>query len=153
MLTLEDLIAIEEIKQLKARYFRAVDTMDLAGWLESFTDDAALAFDLSVRTSGDQDMAVARFSGRSEIENWWNSTLSRKQTVHHGHMPEITVQSPDRASGIWAMEDIVEFTDGLLWGYGHYHETYRREDGRWKIASLHLTRTRVSHTKRDTSFL
>jgi hypothetical protein len=152
MLTVEDLIAIEEIKQLKARYFRSVDTMNMDSWLQCFTEDADLTFELSVRPSKDQEVETARFTGKAELEGWWNG-LSRKQTVHHGHMPEITIVSDNEASGIWAMEDIVEFSDGLLWGYGHYHEKYRRIDGEWKIARLHLTRTRVSHTKRDTSFL
>lgn len=152
MLTVEDLIAIEEIKQLKARYFRSVDTMNMDSWLQCFTEDVDLTFELSVRLSEDQEVETARFTGKAELEGWWNG-LSRKQTVHHGHMPEITIVSENEASGIWAMEDIVEFSDGLLWGYGHYHEKYRRIDGEWKIATLRLTRTRVSHTKRDTSFL
>jgi hypothetical protein len=28
-------------------------------------------------------------------------------------------------------------------GWGYYHETYRREDGEWKIRSLKLTRLRL----------
>jgi hypothetical protein len=28
-------------------------------------------------------------------------------------------------------------------GYGHYHETYEKTDGRWRISSLKLTRLRV----------
>jgi hypothetical protein len=30
-----------------------------------------------------------------------------------------------------------------LTGYGHYHETYVREDGAWKIATTRITRIRV----------
>lgn len=30
-----------------------------------------------------------------------------------------------------------------LHGAGHYHETYAKVDGEWKIQSLHLTRTRM----------
>jgi hypothetical protein len=64
-------------------------------------------------------------------------------------MSEIDILSDSEARGIWAMEDIVEFTEGLLHGYGHYHETYRKVGGSWKIATLRLTRTRVSHTYRN----
>ena len=30
-----------------------------------------------------------------------------------------------------------------LYGYGHYHETYEKVDGRWYIKTLKLTRIRV----------
>ena len=153
MLTVNDLVAIEEIKQLKARYFRSVDTFNLEGWLDCFTHDIEATFEASVRTSNDQELTSVRFSGIAEMKGWWQGNLSRKQSVHHGHMPEITILSNNEASGIWAMEDIVEFSDSLLWGYGHYHERYRRADDKWRIAALHLTRTRLSHTRRDSSFL
>ncbi len=35
----EKLWDIEQIKQLKARYFRLMDTKDWAAWRELFTDD------------------------------------------------------------------------------------------------------------------
>ncbi|WP_326643029.1 nuclear transport factor 2 family protein [Nonomuraea fuscirosea] len=28
-------------------------------------------------------------------------------------------------------------------GYGHYHERYRRVDGRWRIQTMTLTRLRI----------
>jgi hypothetical protein len=34
----------------------------------------------------------------------------------------------------------------LVQGFGHYHETYTRKDGQWRIASLKLTRLYVSMT-------
>ena len=52
-----------------------------------------------------------RFSGKAELEGWWNG-MSRKQTVHHGHMPDIEITSPTTAKGIWAMEDKLRFADG-----------------------------------------
>ncbi len=51
-------------------------------------------------------------------------------TVHHGHMPEITLLSDTTARGIWAMEDKLWWPEGSplvhLHGYGHYHETYEK---------------------------
>ena len=45
------------------------------------------------------------------------------------------------------MEDMLWWEHGGLeyWlhGYGHYHETYEKLDGRWLIASRRLTRIRV----------
>ena len=70
--------------------------------------------------------------------------LADAVTVHHGHMPEITLTSDTTAAGVWAMEDTIRWPDGTkLHGFGHYHETYERADGTWRIASSTLTRLLV----------
>jgi hypothetical protein len=59
-------------------------------------------------------------------------------------MPEIELTSPTTAKAVWAMEDIIEGGGRPLFrGYGHYHETYRKEGDTWRIATLHLTRIRL----------
>lgn len=149
--TLRKLAEMEAIRQLKARYFRSVDTFDLEGWLDCFTEDCQLEFDADVARRGSPPPEKARLEGRQSLVDYWNSNNDRIESVHHGHMPEIEILSADEARAIWAMEDIVEFTGSLLHGYGHYHETYRKIDGSWRIATLHLTRTRVSTTPKGTS--
>ena len=53
------------------------------------------------------------------------------------------VIEPNRARGIWALEDVVRLAPGVnLRGYGHYHETYEKTDGQWRITSSTLTRLR-----------
>jgi len=141
--TLADLVEIEAIRQLKARYFRTVDTFDLEGWLSCFTEDCRLSFDGDVTRRNASAPLYATLEGHRDVIDFWNGNANRVESVHHGHTPEIEIVSDTQARGIWAMEDIVEFTDGLLHGYGHYHETYRKEDGEWRIATLHLTRTRL----------
>ena len=68
-------------------------------------------------------------------------------TVHHGHTPEISVESADTAHGVWAMEDHLFWPEGgplrSMHGYGHYHETYRRTPAGWQIDRMVLTRIRV----------
>jgi hypothetical protein len=74
-------------------------------------------------------------------------------TAHHGHTAEIEITGPDTATGIWAMQDRVERPatskrpTRLLVGWGHYHETYKRINGTWYIASLKLTRLKVEHSE------
>jgi hypothetical protein len=45
------------------------------------------------------------------------------------------------------MEDKLRWPPGspihTLHGYGHYHETYEKVDGRWRIKTITLTRVRV----------
>jgi len=148
--TLADLVEIEAIKQLKARYFRTVDTFDLNGWLTCFTEDCRLKFDGDVQRSNASAPPYVTLEGHRDVIDFWNDNANRVESVHHGHTPEIAILSKSEASGIWAMEDIVEFTDGLLHGYGHYHETYHKAAGQWRIATLHLTRTRLSHMAKAT---
>lgn len=46
------------------------------------------------------------------------------------------------ATGIWATDDLLIFGDGReLDGTGHYHETYEKRVGSWRIKPLRLTRT------------
>jgi len=87
-------------------------------------------------------------AGRDAFVTQNAETLGGVVTVHHGHMPEITITTETTATGIWSMEDKLIWRDGSrLHGYGHYHETYRKEaDGEWRIATLDLTRLRLDHT-------
>jgi hypothetical protein len=128
----QSVAAIQEIKQLKARYFRAIDTKNWTLLREQLTDDVDVdtTASLGIRTKG-----ADTFIGFLKL------TIGSAETVHHGHLPEITVTSPTTATGIWALQDL------LIWlgivrviGFGHYHETYRFEDGRWRISSTKLTR-------------
>jgi hypothetical protein len=72
--------------------------------------------------------------------------LSGATTVHHGHMAEIQVIDGVTASGVWAMDDLVERPGSpfpSFRGYGHYHERYRKMGDRWKIAASRLTRLKA----------
>jgi hypothetical protein len=132
-MTPEQLVEIEQIKQLKARYFRLMDTKQWPEWTQVFTEDAVLQW-------GPKDDNV--FRGRDEIVKGVSHVLREATTCHHGHMPEIELTGADRARGIWAMYDYVESPQFVLHGFGHYHEEYRKADGAWRIARLKLTRLR-----------
>jgi uncharacterized protein (TIGR02246 family) len=123
---------IEAIKQLKARYFRTLDTKDWPAYREVFTDDVVM----DTSESGGETI-----TGADAFLEYLRQALADATTVHQGHMPEITLTSATTASGIWALHDIVIWPGGMrLDGYGHYHETYRKGDDGWRIASSKLTR-------------
>jgi uncharacterized protein (TIGR02246 family) len=123
---------IEAIKQLKARYFRTLDTKDWEGYRQVFTDGVAI------------DMTEAggeRITGADAFLSYLDGVLAGTTTVHQGHMPEISLTSDTTATGIWALHDIVIWPSGTrLDGFGHYHETYVKGDDGWRIASSKLTR-------------
>lgn len=130
---------IEAIKQLKARYFRTMDTKDWDGMRQVFADDVTMDTTASgggVITGADEFLAFLR------------QAIGDVVTVHHGHMPEIVLTSPTTATGIWAMEDMLRWPDGReLHGYGHYHETYERIGCEWRIKSSKLTRLRMDFSE------
>lgn len=128
---------IEEIKQLKARYFRFLDTKRWDGFRSVFTPDLRV------------NIAESRSNptNREELVASVERHLQRATTVHHGHMPEIDVVEDTHATGTWAMFDFVEMPPDSdrpsFRGFGHYVEEYRKVDGQWLISSLRLTRIRV----------
>ena len=145
MQPIDELLAIEAIKRLKARYFRCFDTKDWEGWLDVFTDDATLEYSVNV-TGNEPDPAPTRLEGKQAIADFVVPYTSKAQTVHQGHTPEIEILSPATAKGIWAMEDRLWQPPGaparLMHGWGHYHETYEKRGGRWFITSMRITKLR-----------
>jgi uncharacterized protein (TIGR02246 family) len=143
MEAVDRLVAIEEIKALKARYFRCMDTKDWHGYAEVFAPDAVL--DVSGEMGAGADGGIV--AGRAAIVAFVRGAIDDVTTVHHGHTPEIDVASPTTATGVWAMEDTLRWPEGApirgLHGFGHYHESYVKRDDRWFIASTKLTRLRV----------
>lgn len=136
----DELIEIEAIKQLKARYFRWLDEKRWSNWADVFTEDAVLD------TTDDGSEIL---SGREKIVAFVRAAVGDAVTVHHGHMPEIDITGTSSAEGVWSMEDRLEYPNGFtLVGRGHYHEQYEKgADGAWRIRRLRLTRLIVHRAK------
>ena len=81
---------VEAIKQLKARYFRTMDTKDWAGMRQVFTDDVVM--DTTASGGG-------VVTGADAFLEFLQQTLADAVTVHQGHMPEITLTSADDGHG------------------------------------------------------
>ncbi len=130
---------VEAIKQLKARYCRTMDTKDWAAMRKVFADDVTV-------DSADSGGNVT--TGADAFLEFLQGAIGSAVTVHHCHMPEIEITSSTAASGVWAMEDMLRWPSGMeLHGYGHYHETYEKRDGEWRISSTKLTRLRMDFTE------
>ena len=128
--TLQQLSDLEEIKVLKSRYFRGIDTADWALLDGMFTADVNVEYiggDYHVKLTGDH--AMMEFLG--------NSFHSETLAMHQGHLPEITFTGPDSAEGLWYLEDIFINLEDKYHTYGTaiYRDHYRREGGQWRIAS------------------
>lgn len=139
------LVAVEDVRRVMARYVYSADHHrwdDLAGL---FTLDAP--FVASTVDGPDQ----VRMTGRDEIADGLKArNRADSVLIHHLFSSEIDIESPDSATGVWAMEDIVTTPhDGEMHGYGHYRVRFTRSDDRWLIAGLRITRLRLDWTHPD----
>ena len=146
------LVAIEDIKALKARYFRGVDTRDWALLADVMAEDIIVdyrgtATDPATGINFAPDATGSTLQGRTAVIEGLRKSLDGIVSAHQGYLPEIEILSDTIASGVWAMYDVLRFPPGApiaeLFGYGHYHETYEKIDGRWRIKTLRLPRLRV----------
>lgn len=137
------LLALEEIRALKARYCRYIDTKQWSALRGLFSDGARFEGFGSAPDGCDADSFVRGVSAR----------LREAVSVHHCHMPEIAFLDRDTARGVWAMADHLEWREPIglreapqacgFSGYGHYEEEYRRIEDRWLMHFLRLTRLRI----------
>jgi len=139
------LAAKTDIAELKARYCRCVDTKDFEGYRAVFANEGT--FDISAdQPEGGGFTDPDAFTQNAE------AGLAGAVSVHHVHNPEIEVLSETTARGVWAMEDMLQWTldsdrpGQKLHGMGHYTETYEKQDGHWVIKTLKLTRLRINFT-------
>ncbi len=144
----ERLLALEEIKQVKARYFRCMDTKDWAGFAAVFAPDVSVDY-----APDATDSSRWKASGVNNVVALVRNVVGPAVSIHHGHMAEVEITSTSTARGIFAMEDLIFWPPDspyeLMHGWGHYHETYKKIDGKWLIQTLVLTRLRVENTPRQ----
>ena len=134
---------IEQIKQLKARYFRFLDTKQWDRYRSTFTDDARVWLFGNDRPETDEPTweSIDGFVEWMQVGH----DGARAVSVHQGHMPEIEIVDADQARGIWAMFDWVDRPGARAFqGFGHYYEEYVKDSSdEWKISTMRLTRLRV----------
>jgi SnoaL-like domain len=146
VLTDSDLIGIEEIKQLKARYWRAVDTKDFQLLRTVFAAECVVDF---------RDAMLERDETKlwRDPDKFCEDTKLATQgviTVHHGFPPEISVTSEQEAEGVWPFEDLVLVSEPTLLlpfkrlqGYGYYRDKYRKTTAGWKIQNIYISRVHM----------
>jgi hypothetical protein len=130
MIAPDELQSIELIKQLKARYFRCVDTQSWDELREVFTDHVEI--DLRAIGGGVLQGADAFIAFLQEM-------LVGAKTIHLGHTPEITITSTTTASGVWMLHDVLLIGGTRMASYGHLHDGYTKEADGWRIARSIVT--------------
>ncbi len=147
---IERLSAIEQLKQLKAKYFRGVDTGDGDLVKGILAEDCELDFmGCCTDPATGRDFIPAMNVILRGRDAWVADGMAKFGivSVHQGYNFEVEFTSDTTAKGIWSMTDRLFFPPGgefsLMTGYGHYLETYEKTDGSWKLKTTHITRLRV----------
>lgn len=136
-----------ELVELKAQYFFCVDNKLWEQLRALFTDDATFR-GVGFRVDGPDDF-VARTAG----------VFTGVHSQHYGFQPVFAAGEDGSARARWSMQDFLTWDPqqtslpGItspgahsLHGFGYYEDSYRLEDGRWRIASTRLIRTRLDVT-------
>lgn len=136
---------LEDIRQLKSRYFRLMDTQQWEAWKSCFTEDVSAFYEGAPRPRRDMPTDIG-CEGRAALIEGVSSLMKGAVSMHQGFMPEITLTSASTAKAIWAMFDYVRLPTCAFKGWGHYHEDYVKEADGWKLKKIHLTRL---HTEEE----
>lgn len=138
MSDLDWLVAMEEIRQLKARRDRYVDAHDWDGYASLHAPDHVShhAPDPTLGSAPEPWTSVEQM-----MENIRRQMPDKDfHSAHHSYDPEFRFETPTKARAIWAMTaaTVAKDADGkALWniGYGYYYETYEKRDGQWLFTS------------------
>ena len=131
LLALEDIGAI---KDLKARYWRAVDFKRPDEVESCFLPDAVIEYE-----------GLPRFDSREAFLAVVRQGVARPGAfdVHHGENPIIELTGPDTARGVWdcLYHGFDAANRQITYQNGAYEDEYARRNGRWFIKS---TRMRIA---------
>jgi hypothetical protein len=126
--SLHRLESIHEIQLLKHRYFRCIDTANLAELRELFHPDVTT--DL---VGGTYQVQLA--GADAYVEFIGEMVHAGIVSQHNGHQPEIRIISDDEAEGRWYLYDMfVDLAKNTrMYGTAIYEDRYVRHEGRWVI--------------------
>lgn len=150
MTPVDRLLAIEEIRNLKAEYFRCVDGQQWEKLVTLFADGAETDMRAAVEPYNPDLLShdPAAFVKNTAY------VFTGVKTAHFGSMPQIRIVSETEATGSWTMEDILWVSEdspvlptGRHQGWGHYEDRYRKVDGQWRFAACKLTRIHLEYRK------
>jgi hypothetical protein len=128
MSEIEWLVALEEIKRLKAQRDRFIDTHDFDAYESLHAPDHVSHND-----------GFPAWTSSAEMIGNVREAMKGLTTAHHSFTPEITFESSTKANGIWATSGAVLFKEGSedRWrlNFGYYYESYEKRDDRWLFTS------------------
>lgn len=135
------LVDLEEIRLLKYRYARLIDTKQWDEFVTLFTKDVIWDYVGLPRMTRDDPLEMYQV-GTGHVAGFAKMQADIV-TVHHVMMPEIAFTGRDSAEGIWVLNDLLFLPTNTFEGWGHYFEDYVRIDGEWKISKIKMRRLNI----------
>jgi hypothetical protein len=137
---LERLLAIEDIKLLRAKYCRSIDSHDFDRLRAILTEDFLLDMSPTGRVLGTE---VKPIKGRETVVGMMHAAFAPlKMLLHIVTIPEIEFQDDSHATGVWRQETFIKENrpdlPGLGLAYATVFDTYRKEAEGWRIASVRV---------------
>jgi ketosteroid isomerase-like protein len=141
-MTLDELLAKDEIRDLRIAYSQHYDALDLDQLMTLFTEDAVCEFG-----------SYGTWHGRDTIRTNYAAVLKHQDrpfaTLHATTNPLIKITGPTTAYGRWYLIDLLakQQDSGLKSPGGHdnplmylavYEDQYRKVGGKWLIAHTKL---------------
>lgn len=123
----------EEIRELKARYCRALDLRRLDDLRATLLPEAVVAYEgFPVFESRDAFVAVFEQMG----------CAPGVYDIHHALNAELAFTAPDEATGKWSLhfKSIILAQRSIITLGVEYTDRYVRRDGKWFIAETRTTR-------------
>lgn len=137
--SLQQLLDIEAIKQLKGHYCLCVATEDWTSFFTLFTEDLEFVTPSKGIIHTPRSAFFAFHKKNLQDSKVWG--------VVRCYTPIITITGPDTATGIWGMEDIHIYPgEGPHvghHGYGQYHEDYVRTAEGWRFKRIQVVYQRL----------
>jgi hypothetical protein len=132
-LNADQVASMLEIQQLRSAYTWCLDTPNIDGLVDLFTDDAHCKFGPYGSWDGKEQLRAGFLENSSAASDPF---LTMHVTVNH----RIELEGRDRATGqCYLLGQILsqrEGPDGIL---GRYDDVYRKVGGRWLFAEIRLS--------------
>jgi len=134
MTPLDRLVAIEEIKGLRARWSKLVDQLRWQDLSSILAPDAVLDLSGISTVVGIETPAPPVHGAQAICDFLAAGQGPDSRQIHIVTMPEIHFDSETEAHGSWRQESFIYGLAGkgkVGIGYGTIEDTYRKIDGRW----------------------
>lgn len=137
--SIQQLLDIEAIKQLKGLYCQCVAIEDWTTFFTLFTEDLEFVTPTEGVVYKTRSAFYAMHKKNLQDTKCWG--------VVRCYTPIITITGPDTATGVWAMEDVHIYPgDGPKvghHGYGNYYEDYVRTEDGWRFKRIQVKYNRL----------
>ena len=125
-----NLRAIQDIQQLRFKYWYSLADKDVDRLMDCFTEDVFLDYGFSIE-----------MTGRETVREFFSNLLGSEDLIRQvprGSNPQITILSDTEAEGRWLVEVNAlreSQQDGRRIGV-QYFEKYRKTDAGWKLYAM-----------------